>query len=45
MEGSLRGLLPNPLPAYEQWMLWLNASGLCLSLCAALEATIQYISP
>ena len=33
--------MPNPLPAYEQRMLWLNASGQCLSLCAALEAKHQ----
>lgn len=36
MEGSLRGLLSNPLPPSEQWMLWLNASGQCLSLSVAL---------
>lgn len=34
MEGSLRGLLPNPLPAYEQWMLWLNAGSYRAFLCA-----------
>lgn len=35
MEGSLRGLQPNPLPACEQWMLWLTAS-LCPSVLEVL---------
>ena len=37
MEGSLRGLLPNPLPAHVQWML--NASSsMCLSFGVVLQA-------
>lgn len=38
MEGSLRGLLPNPLPPHEQWMLWLNAAG-SFSLCSSFRAS------
>ena len=43
MEGSLRGLLPNPLPAHEQWML--NASGWGLSLHVALQGQKYNASP